>query len=75
MSSNEAASPLIPAPDMKDAHVYGMDAYEKLVAEAEADHSGYWSRLAREFLGWKTPFTRGSTTARRPSSSGSRTAR
>jgi acetyl-CoA synthetase len=59
VSSNEAASPLIPAPDMKDAHVYGMDAYEKLVAEAEADHSGYWSRLAREFLGWKTPFTRG----------------
>ena len=66
MSSNEAATPLIPAPDMKDAHVYGMAAYEKLVAEAEADHSGYWSRLAREFLGWKTPFTRGLDDSRAP---------
>ncbi|WP_354372777.1 acetate--CoA ligase [Variovorax paradoxus] len=44
---------------MKDAHVYGMAAYDKLVAEAEADYSGYWSRLAREFLNWKTPFTKG----------------
>ncbi len=59
MSSNEPKTLLYPAPDMKDAHVYGMDAYEKLVAEAEADFSGYWSRLAREFLGWKTPFTQG----------------
>jgi len=59
VSSNEAASPLIPAPDMKDAHVSGMAAYDKLVAEAEADPGGYWSRLAREFLSWKTPFTKG----------------
>jgi acetyl-CoA synthetase len=59
VSSNEPKTLLYPAPDMKDAHVYGMDAYEKLVAEAEADFSGYWSRLAREFLGWKTPFTQG----------------
>ncbi|MEJ1170394.1 acetate--CoA ligase [Variovorax sp. CCNWLW235] len=44
---------------MKDAHVYGMAAYDKLVAEVEADYSGYWSRLAREFLNWKTPFTQG----------------
>ena len=36
----------------------GMDAYRKLVAEAEADHSAYWARLAREFVSWKTPFTR-----------------
>ncbi|MDM0001721.1 acetate--CoA ligase [Variovorax sp. J22P240] len=36
-----------------------MAAYHQLVAEAEADYSGYWSRLAREFLSWKTPFTRG----------------
>ncbi|CAN7744951.1 acetate--CoA ligase [Variovorax sp. LjRoot84] len=44
---------------MKDAHVCGMAAYDKLVAEAEADYSGYWSRLAREFLHWRTPFTQG----------------
>ena len=60
MSSNEPKTPpLYPAPDMKDAHVPGMAAYQKLVAEAEADYSGYWSRLAREFLSWKTPFTKG----------------
>lgn len=39
------------------AHVSGMEAYHALVAEAEADYEGYWSRLAREFVGWKTPFT------------------
>jgi acetyl-CoA synthetase len=35
-----------------------MAAYEALVAEAEADSSAYWARLAREFVTWKTPFTR-----------------
>lgn len=40
------------------AHVSGMAAYEALCAEAEADYEGYWARLAREFLSWKTPFTR-----------------
>ncbi len=39
------------------AHVSGMAAYEKLCAEAEADYEGYWARLAREFVAWKTPFT------------------
>jgi acetyl-CoA synthetase len=39
------------------AHVSGMDAYRQLVAEAEADGSAYWARLAREFVSWKTPFT------------------
>ena len=43
---------------VKHAHVSGMAAYEALVAEADADYSGYWSRLAREFVHWKTPFTR-----------------
>ena len=42
-----------------DAFVSGMAAYDKLVAEADADYSGYWSRLAREFVSWKTPFTKG----------------
>ena len=36
----------------------GMAAYEKLCAEAEADYEGYWARLAREFVAWKTPFTK-----------------
>jgi acetyl-CoA synthetase len=35
-----------------------MEAYDRLVAEADADHSAYWARLAREFVSWKTPFTR-----------------
>ena len=55
MSSNEITPHLFPVPDMKDAHVAGMAAYDRLVAEAEADYSGYWSRLARELLSWRTP--------------------
>src|SRR5262245_31924681 len=35
-----------------------MAAYEALVAEAEADHAGFWARQAREVVSWKTPFTR-----------------
>ena len=41
------------------AFVSGMAAYDRLVAEAKADHDGFWSRLAREFVSWKTPFTKG----------------
>jgi len=59
VSSKEPSTAFVPTSEMKDAHVYGMAAYDKLVAEAEADYSGYWSRLAREFLSWKTPFTQG----------------
>ena len=43
----------------KAAHVSGMAAYDKLCAEAEADYEGYWARLARELVTWKTPFTQG----------------
>jgi len=43
---------------VKAAHVSGFAAYEKLVAEAEADYEGYWARLARELLSWKKPFTK-----------------
>ena len=38
------------------AHVAGRAAYDKLVAEAKADYPGYWARIAREFVDWKTPF-------------------
>ncbi|MDM0084896.1 acetate--CoA ligase [Variovorax sp. J31P179] len=47
----------VPEAAMKGAHVSGMPAYLKLVAEADADHGAYWARLAREFVSWKTPFT------------------
>ena len=52
---------LFPPPQavVTGAVVSGMAAYDKLAAEAEADHSAYWSRLAREFISWKTPFTKG----------------
>ena len=47
-----------PASAVKGAYVSGMDAYRKLVAEADADHQAFWARLARELLSWKKPFTR-----------------
>jgi acetyl-CoA synthetase len=58
--AEEEETVIHPVPDAvaKAAHVSGMPAYQKLVAEAEADHSAYWARLAREFVSWKTPFTR-----------------
>jgi len=46
-----------PAALVAAARVSGMAAYQALCAEAEADYEGYWARLAREFLSWKTPFT------------------
>ena len=46
-----------PAALVAAARVSGMAAYQALCAEAEADFEGYWARLAREFLSWKTPFT------------------
>ncbi len=59
MNSNEPR--LYPPPPAlaQAAFVSGMAAYTALVAEAEADPSAYWSRLAREFVSWKTPFTVG----------------
>jgi acetyl-CoA synthetase len=35
-----------PAALTRSANVAGPAAYERLVAEAERDHEGYWSRLA-----------------------------
>ena len=40
------------------AAIPGMEAYRKLVAEAERDFSGFWGRLAREHVLWHKPFTR-----------------
>ncbi|HEX7687595.1 MAG TPA: acetate--CoA ligase [Burkholderiaceae bacterium] len=47
-----------PAELAAHAWVSGMDAYRELCDEAEADHEGFWARRAREFLSWKTPFTK-----------------
>ena len=43
---------------MKGAYVSGMAAYQALCDEADADYEGYWAGLAREFVSWKTPFTK-----------------
>src|SRR5688572_9016078 len=43
---------------VKQANISGMDAYRKLVAEAEKDFKGFWARLAREELLWHKPFTK-----------------
>jgi acetyl-CoA synthetase len=48
-----------PATLSQSAHVAGPAAYDRLVAEAARDYEGYWSRLAREFVSWKKPFTKG----------------
>jgi acetyl-CoA synthetase len=40
------------------ACVSGMQAYQALCDEAERDFEGYWARLAREFISWKSPFTK-----------------
>src|SRR5579885_1478879 len=47
-----------PSPDVvKQANISGMDAYRRMVAEAEKDFEGFWAKLAREGLHWKKPFT------------------
>ena len=43
---------------VKSANVSGMQAYQKLCAEAEADYEGFWAKLARELLVWHKPFTK-----------------
>ena len=47
-----------PADFVKNAAIPGMDAYNKLCAEANADYNGFWGRLANENIYWKKPFTK-----------------
>ena len=48
-----------PAPGfVKQANISGMEAYRKLVAEAERDFEGFWGRLAKEHVLWSKPFTK-----------------
>ena len=62
MSTSQAPTVLNVYPpseaSMKGAHVSGMAAYQALCDKAEADYAGYWADLAREFVTWKTPFTK-----------------
>jgi acetyl-CoA synthetase len=64
MSSDHIYQP--PEALTRSAHVAGMAAYNALCAEAEADYEGYWSRLAREFVTWKTPFTKALDASKAP---------
>ena len=64
--SSEATLYPPPAAMQASAHVAGRAAYDKLVAEAAADYEGYWSRLAREFVSWKRPFTKGLDRSKAP---------
>jgi acetyl-CoA synthetase len=43
---------------VRQANISGMEAYRKLVAEAERDFEGFWARLARETVLWHKPFTK-----------------
>jgi acetyl-CoA synthetase len=55
--ATELKTYLPPATLVANATVSGMAAYQALVDEAERDYEGYWARLARQFVSWKTPFT------------------
>ena len=56
MQENRVFNP--PADFVKAAAIPGMEAYNKLCAEAEKDYDGFWGRLAKENLFWKKPFTK-----------------
>lgn len=47
-----------PADFVKGAAIPGMEAYKKLCDEANSDYDGFWSRLAKENIYWKKPFTK-----------------
>ncbi|MGV0981386.1 MAG: acetate--CoA ligase [Polynucleobacter sp.] len=56
MQENRVFNP--PADFVKGAAIPGMEAYNKLCAEAERDYDGFWGRLAKENIFWKKPFTK-----------------
>ena len=59
MSQNEFAQIFQPPAEfVKQATISGMGSYRDLCAEATADYTGYWARLANEHLSWQHPFTR-----------------
>ena len=56
MQENRVFNP--PADFIKSAAISGMEAYNKLCAEANNNYDGFWGRLAKENLFWKKPFTK-----------------
>jgi acetyl-CoA synthetase len=56
MQENRVFNP--PADFVKSAAIPGMEAYNKLCAEANSDYDGFWGRLAKENMFWKKPFTK-----------------
>ena len=56
MQENRVFNP--PADFVKGAAIPGMEAYNKLCAEADKDYDGFWGRLAKENIYWKKPFTK-----------------
>jgi acetyl-CoA synthetase len=51
---------------VKQANISGMDAYRRMVAEAEKDFEGFWAKLAKEHLLWHKPFTKTLDEAKAP---------
>ena len=47
-----------PTDFVKGAAISGMEAYNKLCAEAQNDYEGFWARLAKENIHWKKPFSK-----------------
>ena len=43
---------------VQQANISGMEAYRKMVAEAERDFEGFWAKHARDTLAWSKPFTK-----------------
>ena len=58
MSQNEFTQIFQPPTEfVKQATISGIESYRDLCAEAAADYTGYWARLANEHLSWQQPFT------------------
>ncbi len=45
------------AATVQAARIQGMEGYNALCAEAEADFEGFWGKRAKETLAWHKPFT------------------
>src|SRR5258706_3538421 len=43
---------------VKHANISGIEAYRKMVAEAERDFHSFWAKHAREALHWSNTFTK-----------------
>ena len=55
------------AETVKAARIQGMEGYNALCAEAEADFEGFWGKRAKETLAWHKPFTKVLDESNKPS--------